>query len=435
MSDGGDDMELPSHDDFERLFINNSKLDRISAYLNRFNPIRVMRMEQMEIRHSAILAWLLDPRESHGLGDAFLKAFLSGALRGQAQPGFPTALDIARQDLSGMQVQCERGHMDILLHHPALGFAVIIENKFRSKQRNGQLARYMDNVHSVLGVNKDELAVCGIFLTLNEEPPDHGGYVAFSYSNVGELLSAIMLRDARLLTAEVRIFLTHYLDVIEEELGMSTERNEIEKLARDLYREHQKLLDFIMEHGPTSDFIRAIDALAGEDPHLQNAVRIDGQLIHFAWTGFNMASFLPSSWYEALGEGDLEWAGCERWWSGFPVICWFQLFENREGAGGQLRLYGEVGPIADHRFRKSLIEAIQDAAEEEESDKIRFQGGATDEGRRFSKFFKQNTVSIKDVQDADEIAVAAKKLLKSFKPEFKLIGDILPNFRKYGKSS
>ncbi len=72
-------VQTPFILDFENLLINNPELDQIGNYLNRFNPIKTMRMEGMEIRHSAILAWLLDPQESYGMGDQFLKAFLAKA--------------------------------------------------------------------------------------------------------------------------------------------------------------------------------------------------------------------------------------------------------------------------------------------------------------------------------------------------------------------
>ena len=65
---------LPSINDLELLFVNNEDLTKIITSLGRFNPIQVMRMENQEIRHSNILAWLLNPKESHGLDDKFLKA-------------------------------------------------------------------------------------------------------------------------------------------------------------------------------------------------------------------------------------------------------------------------------------------------------------------------------------------------------------------------
>ncbi len=44
----------------------------------RFNPFDVLRYAEYEIRHSNVLAWLLTPGESHGLGDKFLRRFIEG---------------------------------------------------------------------------------------------------------------------------------------------------------------------------------------------------------------------------------------------------------------------------------------------------------------------------------------------------------------------
>ena len=42
----------------------------------RFNVFDVLRYSEYEIRHSNVLAWLLKPGETHGLGDKFLRRFL-----------------------------------------------------------------------------------------------------------------------------------------------------------------------------------------------------------------------------------------------------------------------------------------------------------------------------------------------------------------------
>src|SRR5687768_4176985 len=55
---------------------NCTQLDRLDRMLRRFNIFRVLRCEHGEIRHSNMLAWLLKPDESHGLGDSFLRRWL-----------------------------------------------------------------------------------------------------------------------------------------------------------------------------------------------------------------------------------------------------------------------------------------------------------------------------------------------------------------------
>ena len=108
--------QLPSTEELESLFVNNESMAKIETYINRFNPIRVMKMERMEIRHSAILSWLLNPGESHGLDDKFLKAFLGEALRGHSSLGSPSALDIARADLRDATVRLEWQNIDIFIY-------------------------------------------------------------------------------------------------------------------------------------------------------------------------------------------------------------------------------------------------------------------------------------------------------------------------------
>jgi hypothetical protein len=44
------------------------------------NIFTILKMEYVAAKHSAFLAWLLDPNEDHGLADMFLKRFLSAAL-------------------------------------------------------------------------------------------------------------------------------------------------------------------------------------------------------------------------------------------------------------------------------------------------------------------------------------------------------------------
>jgi hypothetical protein len=140
----------PAQNDFEDLSVNNQYMSKVEAYLNRFNPITMMRMERMEIRHSAILAWLLDPRETHGLQDKFLRTFLCEAMRGQGHMDSPTALEISQADLRDADVRREWQSIDIFILLPRLNWVFIIEKKFQSNQNEGQLAKYADRVSAAL---------------------------------------------------------------------------------------------------------------------------------------------------------------------------------------------------------------------------------------------------------------------------------------------
>ncbi|SSC70254.1 unnamed protein product [Ciceribacter sp. T2.26MG-112.2] len=425
------DFAFPTQKELEDLFVNNRDLQRVGAYLNRFNPIRTMRMEGMEIRHSSILAWLLDPRETHGLGDKFLRAFLCEAMRGQSGLGSPTALEIAQADLRDAEVRREWQQIDIFILLPRLNWAFVIENKFNSSQHEGQLAKYAQRVKSIFEPQEGALKVRGVFLTLYDEVPQDENFVPIQYSAICEILPSLIEDDAKIVNSDVSIFIRHYIEIIQEAAGMNEERNEMEALARQLYRSHKKVLDFVMDYGATTDFILAMEATLGEGLDYGDAFEVDGQKFVFNGHSNLQVSFLPSGWIESLGD-ELNWSGCENWWAGYPLICWLQLHDDQEGTSGRLRLYAEVGPISDYDFRKSLIEKIADAAQLQGLRSVSFQKTAMDEGKKFSKFLKGNEAHVSDTQNIEEIEKAMRSLLKKFESVFQVVGNVLPEFKRFG---
>lgn len=50
---------------------------KLHQKFHQFNPLKVLRVDQFEIRHSNILAWLLDPNKTYQLGGFFRKKMLT----------------------------------------------------------------------------------------------------------------------------------------------------------------------------------------------------------------------------------------------------------------------------------------------------------------------------------------------------------------------
>ncbi|MBA3791802.1 MAG: PD-(D/E)XK nuclease family protein, partial [Rubrobacter sp.] len=134
--------------ELERFIVNNLDLERLEALLDRFNifeatgfPIR------REVRHSDFLAFLMRPREDHGMGDAFVKRLLQQALvqsSGASEPVTPT--ELSSWDLGQMQVRREWRYIDIFLLDESNQLTVIIENKIDAGEGRGQLNRYYQAV-------------------------------------------------------------------------------------------------------------------------------------------------------------------------------------------------------------------------------------------------------------------------------------------------
>ena len=70
------DMYAQEANELERLIVDNSDLEHLEDLIAEFNIFEVLGVQTRETRHSAFLAWLLDPSGNHGLGDYFLRRFL-----------------------------------------------------------------------------------------------------------------------------------------------------------------------------------------------------------------------------------------------------------------------------------------------------------------------------------------------------------------------
>ena len=60
----------------ENFICNNKELQQLEKMFEKFNIFDCLKLSRQEIRHSNFLAWLLDPKETHGLGDYFIKEYL-----------------------------------------------------------------------------------------------------------------------------------------------------------------------------------------------------------------------------------------------------------------------------------------------------------------------------------------------------------------------
>ena len=56
--------------------VKDINFDKLDLELKNPNIFHILKISNTEIRHSNFLSWLLDPSQSHKMGDIFLKRFL-----------------------------------------------------------------------------------------------------------------------------------------------------------------------------------------------------------------------------------------------------------------------------------------------------------------------------------------------------------------------
>ena len=117
-----------------------------------YNLFSILNIERYELKHSALIANLLDPKGSHGCGDAFLRAFFEIALKGTAYP-FESSIppDSCTEYYTGPIAGDTGGRIDILVKSSQYG--LIIENKIYAGDQDKQLTRYDNYGKEIFGAD------------------------------------------------------------------------------------------------------------------------------------------------------------------------------------------------------------------------------------------------------------------------------------------
>lgn len=218
-----------------RVYVNEDKQRRAEAFRRGecYNVFNVLGVDNMELSHSAFLAALLDPDGSHGMQDAFLKAFIDTIAHGGTKPELDTAhAKVYTEYNIGNITETTGGRIDILITDRSetgsgkdSGHAIIIENKIWAADQPNQLVRYNNFAHEMYA----KYAL--LYLTLNGEGPSaqsrgtlnaqDGGYQCISYRSniIGWLHKCAQLAFDKPLVRET---INQYINLLQQLTNQNT---------------------------------------------------------------------------------------------------------------------------------------------------------------------------------------------------------------------
>lgn len=200
-----------------------------------FNIFRIMNMERDEVNtHSAIIAELLNPKGSHGLGCKPLELFIKNTISEDSNFSFDCGSAYCHKELYIGKInddKTEGGRVDIIVKDRNNEF-IVIENKIDALEQENQLSRYKTKYP------KSNL----FFLTPNgdeSKSKDAPEYHVISYKEH-------ILKWVEACTKEafgmpmVREILNHYAILIRKLTDQSTNKEmeeEMQKLIKENYQE------------------------------------------------------------------------------------------------------------------------------------------------------------------------------------------------------
>ena len=226
---------------YDRL-LKDEDFDKLDLGLKNPNIFQILRITKNEIRHSNFLSWLLDPNQSHKLGDIFLKRFLREVFSSD-KFGDLDQVDVEGMDLSKVEIQREWKNIDILIKLENV--VVCVENKVLSKEHSDQLRRYKEIIENQFPNHHQTF----VFLTPegNTSEDESDTYEPISYEFIVESLDRIISVYGESLNEQVKNYIKDYITIIKREL-MGTDK--LTELSKKIYQNHKELFDFIIDHKP-----------------------------------------------------------------------------------------------------------------------------------------------------------------------------------------
>ena len=378
----------------DRFLADNPEFESLSARISQFNVFRALDIEKAEIRHSNVLAWLLNPNESHGLSNIVLRRLLSNILlmSDKTIKGL-SAAKVELQDLSDIEVLREWRNIDILIIDRLNKIILFFENKIYSGESTGQLAKYKQIVENEF----PKFTIIPVFLTLTGQESsdkDAQDYISYSHTQLYLILSKLFEQRKSQLAEPVQVFMQHYLDTLRR---LTMQDVELTNLCKTIYRKHREAIDLIVEYGMVSTFSQAAE----------DVFEAEGKF-EILYTSPSHFWFLPGSWKDLIPENSIVWTSLKRQVS---VCCWLKFSK------GKLSCHFEVSKMDDPVLRLECVRSLQTAG-------FKLTQQAFKENATFSRFYGK-IVKIKDETDYDEMSSAIARLLEKAKDEFPKVEKVL----------
>ena len=348
-------------------------LDALRPWTDRFNIFDVLKISSVEIRHSNMLAWLLDPNENHGYGDKILAGLLQKVANNDSSGRYDVC-SLLLMDLDEFEVAREWKNIDILLTSDKEKTVIAIENKIWSGEHGDQLKRYRQTVERNFS---DFTRRIYLYLTPNgDDASDPDSWISISYADIVDIISGEPSKDARDTDAEVLI--RNYVDMLRRDI---VNDQELDELCDKIYKKHKKALDLLFAH--RTDPKSRINALISD-----TLKQLDDEgLIHQCaeWpTSYHtdkMNAYLPPV---AEGQGS--------WKTGKAYHYWFST--NEEGFYSIFELGGFDISDDEMKHMQNLIDILKPNDHKRDN----FQ---------YKRLYKTKQFHLKESDNPDEVVPAA----------------------------
>ncbi len=301
----GDEEQVVTIEEINKFAKNCKSIE--NKLSTQFSIFDVLKIARMEIRHSNMLAWILDPNENHGFGGKVLQGMLERV-----------KITHKAEELRTFSVYREQDDIDILFVSDKLNEIIAIENKIGAKE-GVRRTNMTDDVESQLATYEDVLArkyplhkKVLLFLTPDCAPPSKDTWNAISYKTLLEVVektykevySGHDLEN----NSNKAILIQDYIKTIKKDVLMEANKDLVE-LCRKVYNENKAAVKAVLEYGVTN---------VGEvvEKKLKELSEGDKEVTHVGGKNFRLS---------CLDEIFKDVQGKTCWWGDGAYCCWIEV--------------------------------------------------------------------------------------------------------------
>lgn len=310
--------------------------ERLDLIMKKANIFSALNIAHYEIRHSNFLAWLLDPNGNHGLSNFFLKRLIIRLFEDDRALNVHT-INIPKLLKSPIFVYREWHNIDILIEFEDT--VIAIENKINSSEHSNQLKRYFKLVEDFF---PDKKRVLCYLTPLGNQSSMSDNYIELGYQQIVSDLQDILHLYENALNNKVKTYIEDYIETLKMNVLEDSSANE---LAKEIYKNHRDLLEFIFEHRPDS----ASEYLI----HITKYIVKKGYVLGSPNKGY--IRFLTSSLHKLLPPYPKNYGG---YTYKEPLLFEIDFYWNK----GRI-IFKVVVPPADHELKNVLCELIESLPE------------------------------------------------------------------------
>lgn len=223
-----DDLETIKN--FERKI--TETLKPLKKWTEEINIFSILKIDTYEIRHSNMLAWLIDPNGNHGLKDKFLKKLLDKSFN----------ISTDNKDWTDTIVYREKENIDILAVSDKNRLVCAIENKIFSDEHDNQLERYREWLEETY----KGFTFILYYLTPYGIKPTDENWQTLDYEFILESLEDCLKNPK--LNEKTTIYIKDYINAVRRSVVMNDK--DLKDCCEKIYNKNKEELDLIFKYKP-----------------------------------------------------------------------------------------------------------------------------------------------------------------------------------------